>query len=112
MTFPAGVLSSVLAAAGFADLLSLLVRVTLIAATGILLGSALRKASAAKRHLTAMATLIALIAFPVAKAFLPVLPLPILPAAPSSTPLRADPTPIVWGAGTSSALVSEPRDGG
>src|SRR6202007_931102 len=95
MTLSMGVLLSVLAAPGFGDLLSLLIRVTLIAAMGIFLCSRLRRASAAKRHLAAMAALIALSALPVAKAFLPVLPLPVLPATLPATPLRTDVTPAV-----------------
>ena len=110
MTFSAEVLLSVLAAAGSGDLLSLLVRVTLIAAAGILLCFRLRKASAAKRYLTAMATLIALIAFPVAKAFLPALPVPILPAAWTSAPVRTDVTPAVRVESTSGALLPEHGD--
>jgi beta-lactamase regulating signal transducer with metallopeptidase domain len=111
MTFSAGVPLSVVSAAGFGDLLSFLIRVTLIAAAGILLCSRLRRASAAKRHLAAMATLTALIALPVAKAFLPVLPLPVLPAATlHSMPLPTNETPPVRAEGTSSTLLSKHSD--
>ena len=103
MTFLAGVPSSVLAAASVGDLISFLVRVTLVAVAGILLCSGLRKASAAKRHLAAMATLIALIALPVARTFLPTVPLPILPAARTSTPVHAGVTPAAPLEGTSSS---------
>jgi beta-lactamase regulating signal transducer with metallopeptidase domain/tetratricopeptide (TPR) repeat protein len=95
MTFSAEVLLSVLTAAGVGDLLHFLIRVTLLAAAGILICTWLPNASAAKRHLAAMATLIALIALPAARTFLPVLPLPILPAARPSAPLRAEVTPVV-----------------
>ncbi len=110
MTFSAGVLLSVLAAAGVGDLLSLLIRMTVIAAAGIFLCSRLRKASAAKRHLAAMATLIALIALPAAMAFFPALPLPILPPALRSTPLRSDAAPAVRAEGKSSASLPEHGD--
>jgi beta-lactamase regulating signal transducer with metallopeptidase domain/Tfp pilus assembly protein PilF len=83
---------------------------TLIAATGFILCSRLHKASAAKRHLAAMATLMALIAFPVAMAFLPALPLPILPAIPSSTPLPIDAPPAVQGEVGSGAVLSRHAD--
>jgi len=112
MNFSAGVLLSGLSAAGVGDLLSLLIRVTLVAATGIFLCSRLSKASAAKRHLAAMAALIVLIALPIAMAFLPALPLPILPAAPPSTVVRPEATPVARMESASSALVSEPHDGG
>ncbi|HKO23036.1 MAG TPA: M56 family metallopeptidase, partial [Candidatus Eisenbacteria bacterium] len=90
MTFPAGVLLSSLSASGWGDLLSFLVRATLIAGAGTIVCYQLRKASAAKRHLAAMATLIALIALPIAMAFLPAVPLPILPAVPTPTSFRAE----------------------
>jgi len=105
MTFSSGVLLSVLSAAGWGDLLSFVIRVTLIAAMGFILCARLHKASAAKRHLAAMATLIALIALPVALALLPSLPLPILPAAPSSTLLRTDASPAARLGGESSAAL-------
>ena len=104
MNFSAEVLLSILAGAGLGDLLSLLLRLTLIAAAGIFLCTRLRKASAAKRHLAAMATLTALIAFPVARAFLPALPVPILPASLTTAPVRTDVTPAVRMEGTSSAV--------
>lgn len=104
----AGVLASLLAAAGFEDLLSVLIRVTLVAATGILLCFLVRKASAAKRHLIAMATLIALIAFPAAKVFLPAMDLPILPAPTSS---RTEATRAVSLADATNAIVPEAPDG-
>jgi beta-lactamase regulating signal transducer with metallopeptidase domain/Tfp pilus assembly protein PilF len=113
MTLSLGVLSSVLATAGSWDLTSLLIRVTLIAAIGAFLCFALRNAAAAVRHLTAVATLAALVAFPVAKVLLPAMPLPILPAARTSTPSMAEP-PVteppsnVWMAPPSHAYVSEP----
>jgi beta-lactamase regulating signal transducer with metallopeptidase domain len=110
MTLSAEVLLTSLSAAGFGDLLSVLIRVTLIAAAGILLCSRLRKASAAKRHLAAMATLIALIALPIAKAVLPVVQVPILPAALPSTPLRHTVTPSVGVEDGSSSLRSEHGD--
>ena len=90
MTFPAGVLLSSLSASGWGDLLSFVVRATLIAGAGTIVCYQLRKASAAKRHLAAMATLIALIALPVAMAFLPAVPLPILPAVPTPATFRAE----------------------
>ncbi|HET9251947.1 MAG TPA: M56 family metallopeptidase [Candidatus Eisenbacteria bacterium] len=108
MTSSAGVLLSVLAAAGFGDLLSLFIRVTLIAAVGILVCSVLRNASAAKRYLAAMATLIALTALPIARAFLPVVPLPILPATMRSAPLRADAPPAIQVEGRSGVALPRP----
>jgi len=110
MTFSAGVLLSVLSAAGWGDLLSFVIRVTLIAATGFILCARLHKASAAKRHLAAMATLIALIALPVAMTFLPALPLAILPTTPSSAPLRTDARTSIQGDGGSSAVLSGHAD--
>ena len=107
MNFSADVLLSVLATPGVGDLLSLFIRVTLLAAGGMFLCTSLRQASAAKRHLAAMATLIALIALPFAKTILPVLPLPILPAARQSPPLRAEMAPVVPLDGTSSAFLLE-----
>ncbi|HEV8128594.1 MAG TPA: M56 family metallopeptidase, partial [Candidatus Eisenbacteria bacterium] len=108
MTLSLGVLSSVLATAGSWDLASLLIRVTLIAAIGAFLCFALRNAAAAVRHLTAVATLAALVAFPVAKVLLPAMPLPILPAARTSTPSVAEPPSEPWVAAPSQAYVSEP----
>lgn len=86
MTFSTGTLFSVLAAASWGDLLSLVIRVTLIAAIGACACALLRNASAAMRHLAAMATLTALIGLPIASALLPTVPLPILPATTTSTP--------------------------
>lgn len=93
MTFSMGALFSILAAASWSDLLSLLVRITLIAAVGGCLCALLRTASAAKRHLAAMTTLIALIGLPVAWALLPAVSLPILPARPLSTTVVERPVP-------------------
>jgi len=90
MTFPAGVLLSSLSASGWGDLLSFVVRATLIAGAGTIVCYQLRKASAAKRHLAAMATLIALIALPIAMAFLPAVPLPILPAVSTPATFRVE----------------------
>ncbi len=110
MTFSSGVLSF-LATAGSWDLVSLLVRLTLIPAIGGCLCVVLRNASAATRHLTATATLTALIAFPVAWVLLPSVALPILPAATTSTPVALDSTPAVWTTGTSSAPIPETNAG-
>jgi len=110
MTFPTGILLSGLGAAGFGDLLSFLIRVTLIAAAGIILCLRLRKASAAKRHLAAMVTLVALIALPVAKAFLPPLPLPILPAVLASAPVRTEAAPTARVQKTTPALLPHAGD--
>jgi beta-lactamase regulating signal transducer with metallopeptidase domain/tetratricopeptide (TPR) repeat protein len=112
MILSAGILSSVFATAGLGDLLPLLLRVTLIASAGTLLCFLLRKASAAKRYLAAMVTLIVLIAFPAAKVLLPVVPLPILPPAPPSAPSRTDATSTVWLAGASGTIVPGSRDEG
>jgi beta-lactamase regulating signal transducer with metallopeptidase domain/tetratricopeptide (TPR) repeat protein len=109
MNWVLGVLSSVLASAGSWDLVSLLIRVTLIAAIGAFLCSALRKAAASARHLTAVATLAALIAFPVAKVLLPSMPLAILPAVKTSTPSVAQRPSKAWRADPSQAYVSEPN---
>jgi beta-lactamase regulating signal transducer with metallopeptidase domain/tetratricopeptide (TPR) repeat protein len=107
MTSSLGVLFSAFATAGSWDLMSLLIRVTLIAAIGAFLCALLRHASAAVRHLTAVATLAALIAFPVAKVLLPAMPLPILPAARTATPPMADPPSRAWVARTSVTPVPE-----
>ena len=67
-----------------------LLRLTLIAATGRLALALMPRASAAARHLVAMATLVALVALPVAMAFLPAWRLPILP--PRASVVTAAPT--------------------
>ena len=110
MTLSAGVLLSVLSAAGWAHLLSFVIRVTVIAALGFILCSRLRKASAAKRHLAAMATLVALIALPIAMVILPAVRLPILPAAARPTIVRADASAAVREERGSSALLPAPVD--
>jgi beta-lactamase regulating signal transducer with metallopeptidase domain/Tfp pilus assembly protein PilF len=111
MTFPAGILSSVLVVTGLGDVPSLLVRVTLIAAAGILLCSLLRHASAAKRHLAAIASLVALLAFPAAKVFLPVVSLPVLPAATAPAAPASDRTSTAGAPGAPGALVPGSPDG-
>ncbi|HET7498144.1 MAG TPA: M56 family metallopeptidase [Candidatus Eisenbacteria bacterium] len=112
MTFSTGALFSLLAGASWGDLLSLLVRVTLIAAAGGCLCALLRHASAAKRHLAATTTLTALIALPIAWALLPSVSLPILPAkpVPTSTVERPAPAPEVAG-GSSSVGFPRPHIG-
>lgn len=110
MTLLSGAFSS-LAAAGSWDLLSLLVRLTLIPAIGGVLCLLLRNASAATRHLTATATLTALIAFPVAWVLLPTVALPILPAATTPAPVALDSAPAVWTASTSSDPIPETNAG-
>ena len=101
MTLSTGALFSALAAASWGDLLSLLVRVTLIASIGGCLCAVLRNASAAMRHLAAMTTLAVLIGLPVAWVLLPTLSLPILPAMTSSTSGFEDPIPAARIAGDS-----------
>ncbi|HEU4764506.1 MAG TPA: M56 family metallopeptidase [Candidatus Eisenbacteria bacterium] len=106
MTFSTGALFSLLAGASWGDLLSLLVRITLIAAVGGCLCALLRHASAAKRHLAATTTLAALIALPIAWALLPSVSLPILPAKPVSTSAveRTAPAPEVAGSSSSAGF--------
>lgn len=104
MTLSMGALSSVLAAASWGDLLSLLVRVTLITAIGVGIGALLRNASAAMRHLAAMTTLAALIGLPVTWALLPSVSLPILPAPTTSVPRLVASAPADMGAGSSTVL--------
>jgi len=93
MTLPTGTLLSVLASASWGDLLSLLIRITLITAVGAGIGALLRHASAALRHLTAMATLAALLALPAAWIFLPSVRVPILPASTRSAAAFRAPVP-------------------
>lgn len=107
MTLSMGALLSVLAAASWGDLLSLLVRVTLITAIGGALGALLRNASAAVRHLIAMTTLAALIGLPIAWALLPSVPLPILPAPTTSMPKVMAPVTARMAA-SSSAVLPQP----
>jgi len=111
MTFSTGALFSILAGASWGDLLSLLVRVTLIAAVGGCLCKLLRHASAAKRHLAATTTLAALIALPIAWALLPSVSLPILPAKPVSTSAVERPSPAPGVAGSSSVGFPGPSVG-
>src|SRR5690349_20291524 len=95
MTLLARVLTSVLAAVGYADLLSFFLRLTVIAAVGTAVYALLSKASASTRYLVAVATLVVIMAFPAAKVFVPALRLPILPAA-SAPAFRAEAASRVW----------------
>jgi len=103
MNLSPGALSSVLAAASWGDLLSFIIRMTLIAVIGSSICALWRQASAAARHLIAMATLVCMIGLPIAAALLPSVPLRILPVArPSST--VASPPVMAEALGTSEPL--------
>lgn len=104
MTHLTGALDSVLEAASWGDLLSLLIRVTVLAAIGACACALLRKASASMRHLAAMATLAAMIALPAARILLPAVSLPVLPAKMAPTPMVEAPV-----AASSSSVLPEPR---
>lgn len=85
-------LSSILTALSWADLLSWFLRMTLITVIGASVLVLLRRASASTRHLVAMATLLCVVALPLATVVLPRVRLPILPAARPSIS-DAYPTP-------------------
>jgi len=111
MTLPTGALLSVLATASWGDLISLLVRVTLITTIGAGVCALLRNASAARRHLAAMATLTVLIGLPVAWALLPTVSLPILPAKAQSGQKIENAMPQAATEGNPSVVLTEANAG-
>ena len=107
MTLSLGAFSSVLADASWGDLLSFLIRVTLIATIGTCVCALLRHASAATRHLIAMATLITLIGLPIATVLFPSVSLPILPTPRTPTTVVANPASTEWTEAAPSAPLVE-----
>jgi len=100
-------LSSILTALSWADLLSWFLRMTLITAIGASVLALLRRASASTRHLVAMATLLSVVALPLASVLLPRVTLPILPARQPSITLAIPTSQWTQAVSTQSASVPE-----